>query len=50
MTPSQIEWYTFILPFILTPIAVIAFIFFWYVWPAWIGSFEENKDISAEDQ
>ena len=44
MTPSQIEWYTVILPFILTPIIVVAIVFFRYIWPAWISSFdEENK-------
>ena len=43
MTQSQIEWYTVILPFIGTPIVVLIFVFFYWVFPAWIGSFEEDN-------
>ena len=47
MTPSQLEWYTVILPFVLTPVIVTTFVFFRYVWPDWINSFDEvtNDDL-----
>ena len=43
MTQSQIEWYTVILPFVGTPIIVLVFVFFYWIFPAWIGSFDKEE-------
>ena len=43
MTQSQIEWYTVILPFIGIPIIVLVFVFFYWIFPAWIGSFDKEE-------
>ena len=43
MTQSQIEWYTVILPFVGTPIVVLTFVFFYWIFPAWIKSFDEDN-------